>query len=333
MRSAQPAGRAVEHEQPARRALGQRCLGNQLFGQVVGEVVASHPRMVVQARPSGDCASVSWRDRAFRPDGTATRRPVRAPDAVDPRQRGLEVQRLAVSHDVQRDLLAGLVRSEDARRMRAAGGLTPVDREDHVAVLELEIRSCRRAHHQHALVGSEVAAQTRTERHQLHVRQAGNSQLVVSKYRRIRRRSGQQRQAIRVRHGIDHVGHLPRGHDEILRLALVHHADAQLLVRSRLVNGSHNAIHATLALRVRTVDRNDDVPGANTRFECRPPRAYVDHARSIGSILGRKLYADEGVGRAVEAHRKRSIKGLLTCMESLATSAASAARRWRAVSS
>ncbi len=49
-------GRAVEHEEAAPRALGERRLRNQLFGESVGKVVASHTRMVTRsvtvARPS-----------------------------------------------------------------------------------------------------------------------------------------------------------------------------------------------------------------------------------------------------------------------------------------
>ncbi len=67
------------------------------------------------------------------------------------------------------------------------------------------------------------------------------------------------------------------------------------------MNGAHNAIHASFAFRIRAVDRNDDIPGANARFERRSPRTYVNHARSVGSILGRELYADESVRCGVEA--------------------------------
>src|SRR5437762_4661271 len=50
--------------------------------------------------------------------------------------RGFELQRLVLAQDAQRQLLAGLIGSEDARRVRAVGGRSSVDGENHVAVLE-----------------------------------------------------------------------------------------------------------------------------------------------------------------------------------------------------
>ena len=43
---AESAGSSFEHQQAASRAFGERCLGNQLFGELVREVIASHARMV-----------------------------------------------------------------------------------------------------------------------------------------------------------------------------------------------------------------------------------------------------------------------------------------------
>jgi hypothetical protein len=43
-------GVLVEHEQPTRRSLGERGLGDQFGWQVVGEVMALHARMVLQSR-------------------------------------------------------------------------------------------------------------------------------------------------------------------------------------------------------------------------------------------------------------------------------------------
>jgi hypothetical protein len=43
------AGVLIEHEQPTRRSLGERGLGDQVGGQVVGEVMALHARMVFQS--------------------------------------------------------------------------------------------------------------------------------------------------------------------------------------------------------------------------------------------------------------------------------------------
>jgi hypothetical protein len=48
-RAAVAAGVLIEHEQPTRRSLGERVLGDQVGRQVVGEVMALHARMVLQS--------------------------------------------------------------------------------------------------------------------------------------------------------------------------------------------------------------------------------------------------------------------------------------------
>ena len=72
---------------------------------------------------------------------------------------GLEINSLTLTHDPQRDSLAGLIRAQDARGMRPARRLATIDGQNHVAVLQLQGSIRRRANDQHALFSSEIRPQ------------------------------------------------------------------------------------------------------------------------------------------------------------------------------
>ena len=78
------------------------------------------------------------------------------------------VTRFALAQHREIELLAGLVGTQDAQRVRAVIGLAPVDGLDHVAVFELERVVLRRLHHQHAFVRAEIRAEFRRDARELH---------------------------------------------------------------------------------------------------------------------------------------------------------------------
>src|SRR5690606_2040216 len=75
-----------------------------------------------------------------------------------------EIERLAIAHHAQLELFAGLIGAQDACGVRTARGLAPVDRENHIAVLELVGLVFRCADDEHALLRTEIPAELRGER-------------------------------------------------------------------------------------------------------------------------------------------------------------------------
>src|SRR5512140_451350 len=81
----------------------------------------------------------------------------------------LHIHRFLLTHHLDSDLLARLIRTENARRMRSAGGLAPVNGQNHVAILQLEV--LWRPHDEHTLFRAEVTTELWSQRRQLHFTQ------------------------------------------------------------------------------------------------------------------------------------------------------------------
>ena len=171
-------------KQPAAAAPLGRDARDQLVGQVVVEIAAPHraahasraaadvfgsdagspsttgrlqgPGLPVETGPSSSAAAAAdwhrgghWRHaRPRNPDRAVRRSILRHGDA--------HLHPLAAAQDVELELLAGLIRAQDAKRVARAFGYPTVDPHQHVALLKLIGALVRGAHHEQAFFGAEV---------------------------------------------------------------------------------------------------------------------------------------------------------------------------------
>src|SRR5690606_2438209 len=164
----------------------------------------------------------------------------------------LEGEPLLLTHDVQLQLLAALVRAQYLKCVRRARRHTPIDIENDVAVLELQAAVARRTHDEQSLVRAEILPELRRHRDQLRAPE----DTVCAEEREVRHSSDQR---ARTRPDVvqrkETVSNRTRGQLGLVRLAVAAIAQANFLIRL------HRA-HVAQQLRVRllaTVDRKSVV--------------------------------------------------------------------------
>ena len=152
------------------------------------------------------------------------------------------VSGLALAQHREVQLLARLVGTQDAQRVRAVLGLAPVDGLDHVAIFELEGGVLRRLHHEHAVGRAEIRAELRRDARELHAAELAGQEACGTAGPSASRRHAAHDAAIAPPSGHAHVEHAvierhrTRHHHVVLVLAVAQHAHLHLLLGLHLAH-------------------------------------------------------------------------------------------------
>src|SRR3569833_1052224 len=160
--------------------------------------------------------------------------------------------------------------------MGAARGLSPVDGENHIAVLQLQSSVRRRAHHEYTLLRPEVLSELGSQRGKLHV---GHGPLDHEEM--VHRR--QRRQDLGDPGAIESQDTRPREHrhSEILRLAIAQYTHVHHAVRYHDTENFDDLARSFLAIHILPIYLNDHIARPNPCIRCWSSGTLPHYARAF----------------------------------------------------